>query len=99
MAGGLCRAGGPSHDALQLLLPARRAETANAAWPGVAGGPAAGGPAAAPWSARAGSSVSGTLSTLIWSSAGWAGVLAMMGLWLALGLACALALSRLPRRS
>ncbi|WP_144792279.1 MFS transporter [Kocuria palustris] len=46
----------------------------------------------------AGSSVSGTLSTRIWSSAGWAGVLGLTGLWIALGLICALLLARQDRR-
>lgn len=45
----------------------------------------------------AGSSVSGTLSTHIWSAAGWFGVLGMMGMWIVLGLACALVLARQER--
>ena len=45
----------------------------------------------------AGSSVSGTLSTHIWSAAGWFGVLGMMGVWIVLGLACALVLARQER--
>lgn len=46
----------------------------------------------------AGSSVSGTLSTQIWSASGWGGVLALTGLWIGLGLACALLLARQTRR-
>lgn len=41
-----------------------------------------------------GSSVSGTLSTHLWSGFGWPGVLVMSAVWVAVGLVCALVLAR-----
>lgn len=41
-----------------------------------------------------GSSVSGTLSTQLWSVFGWPGVLVMSAVWVAVGLLCALLLAR-----
>lgn len=42
----------------------------------------------------AGSSVSGTVSTHLWSGFGWPGVLVMSAAWIGLGLICALLLAR-----
>lgn len=41
----------------------------------------------------AGSSISGTAATHLWSAAGWGGVLALMAGWLVLGLVCAVLLA------